>query len=98
MLAGPGSYDFGNSMVVTTTSDGNEVLIAKYDPAGTCHGAQTAATGSSSSGFSAATADSAANIYAAGTINGGDAVDFGNSKTAIGAYSAGTNAILVKYK
>ena len=98
MLAGPGSYDFGNSMVVTTASDGNEVLIAKYDSAGTCHGAQTAATGSSSSGFSAATADSAANIYAAGTINGPDWVDLGNSTKVSGAYHGGNNAILVKYQ
>ena len=98
LLAGPGSYDFGNSMVATTAADGNEVLMAKYDSAGTCHGAQTATTGSSGSGFSAVTADSAANIYASGTINGADPVNFGNSKTATGAYSGGNNAVLVKFR
>jgi hypothetical protein len=44
------------------------------------------------------TADSAANIYASGTINGADPVNFGNSKTATGAYSGGNNAVLVKFR
>jgi hypothetical protein len=97
-LAGPGSYDLGNSIVATTASNGNEVLMASYDLAGMCHGAQTATTGSSASGFSALAPDSASNIYAAGTINGADAVDFGNSISATGAYPGGNNAVLVKYR
>ena len=98
LLAGPGSYDFGNSIVATTASNGNEVLLANYDSAGKCQQAQTAATGSSISGFSAVAADSAANIYAAGYINGANPVDFGNSMTATGAYPGGYNAVLVKYR
>jgi hypothetical protein len=98
LLAGPGSYDVGNSIVASTTSNGNEVLLTRYDSAGMCHGAQTAATGSSVSGFSAVAADGAAGVYAAGTINGADPVDFGNSTTVTGAYSGGNNAILVKYQ
>jgi hypothetical protein len=98
LLAGPGSYDVGNSIVATTASNGNEVLLTRYDSAGMCRGAQTAATGSSVSGFSAVAADGAAGIYAAGTINGADSVDFGNSKTVTGAYHGGNNAILVKYQ
>jgi hypothetical protein len=98
LLAGPGSYDVGNSIVATTTSNGNEVLLTRYDSAGMCHGAQTAAAGSSISGFSAVAADGAAGIYAAGTINGADPVDFGNSTTVTGDYSGGNNAILVKYQ
>jgi hypothetical protein len=45
LLAGPGSYDFGNSIVATTASNGNEVLLTRYDSAGMCHAAQTAASG-----------------------------------------------------
>ena len=98
LLAGPGSYDFGNSVGATATSNGNEILLTKYDSAGICQLAQTAATGSSISGFSAVAADGAANTYAAGYINGTNPVDFGNSMTAIGAYSGGYNAVLVKYR
>jgi hypothetical protein len=98
LLAGPGSYNVGNSIVATTASNGNEVLLTRYDSAGMCHGAQTTAAGSSVSGFSAVAADGAAGVYAAGTINGHDQVDFGNSKTVTGAYPGGNNAVLVKYQ
>jgi hypothetical protein len=98
ILAGPGSYDFGNSIVAATVSDGNEVLLAKYDSAGICHTAQTATTGSSVSGFSAVITGGASDIYAAGTISGPNPVDFGNSITSTGAYSGGNNAILVKFR
>ncbi len=98
MLSGSGSYDFGNSMAVATPSSGNEVLLARYNPAGTCQSAQTASAEASFSGFSAVAADSMGNIYAAGSISGGDPVDFGNSITATGAYSGGYNAVVVKYR
>jgi hypothetical protein len=44
------------------------------------------------------TANAASNIYAAGTINGANPANFGNSVTATGAYSGGYNAVLVKYR
>jgi hypothetical protein len=84
--------------LAATPSNGNEVLLATYDSAGICQTAQTATTGSSVFGFSAVTANAASNIYAAGTINGANPANFGNSVTATGAYSGGYNAVLVKYR
>jgi hypothetical protein len=98
LLSGSGSYDFGNSMAVATPSSGNEILLASYNAAGTCRSAQTASAQASLSGFSAVAADSAANIYAVGYINGPNPVDFGNSITATGADPGGNNAVLVKYR
>jgi len=97
-LAGPGSYDLGNSIVATTAVNGNEILLAKYDSTGVCQRAQSAATGASTSGFSGVSVDSAVSIYAAGYINGASPVDFGSSVTATGAYPGGNNAVLVKYR
>ncbi|MGB8298846.1 MAG: Ig-like domain-containing protein [Polyangia bacterium] len=98
VVAGPGSFAFGSSIALTSASNGNEVLLASYNTDGKCQAAQTAAAGASISGFSAVAADSAANIYAAGYINGSSAVDFGNSVSVAGAYSSGDNAVLVKYR
>jgi hypothetical protein len=98
LLTAPGTYDFGNSQPVTNTSSGSEVLLSMYDSSGTCRAVRTATAASASSSFSAVVVDSASNIYAAGTINGASAVDFGNSTTATGAYSGGYNAVLVKYR
>jgi len=98
LLAGPGAYDFQDSIALANPSNGNEVLLASYNLAGKCQGAQTAAAGSSISGFSAVTADSAANIYAVGYIKGTSAVDFGNSVSVTGAYPGDYNAVLVKYR
>ena len=98
LLTAPGTYDFGNLNPVSNPSSGGEVLLVMYDSSGTCRAVRTATSASASSSFSAVTADSAAGIYAAGTINGASAVDFGNSITATGAYPGGDNAVLVKYR
>ena len=97
LLAGPGSYDFGNSVLAANASSKNEVLLATYDSTGMCQRALFASAASSFSGFSAVAADSTGNVYAVGYINGASAVDFGNSVSVAGSYSGGYNAVLVKY-
>jgi hypothetical protein len=98
LLAGPGTYNFGDSIVATTPSNGNEVLLAKFDEIGGCRAAQTASTQASISGFSAVAADSTGRVYAAGTISGTGLLDFGNSMTAAGVYAGGSNAVLLQYR
>jgi uncharacterized protein YjdB len=98
LLAGPGSYNFGNQITAEATSNGNEILLAKYDASGACERAQTAATGSSISGFLAVKAAPNGSVFVAGYVNGTSPVDFGNSLTVSGAYSGGYNAVLVKYR
>jgi hypothetical protein len=97
-LAGPGPYDFGNSMVAQTLSAQNEVLLAQFNPAGLCHSAETAAAGTTSSGFYSLAADSAAHVYACGTINGTGAINFGNTATVTPAFFGGSNGALVRYQ
>lgn len=99
IIAGPASYDFGSLITAAATSNGNEILLVKYDSMGACLRAQTAAAGSSNSGFYAVGVDDGSGaVYAAGYVNGTNPVDFGNAITATGAYSGGTNAMLVKYR
>jgi hypothetical protein len=99
IIAGPASYDFGSLITATATSNGNEILLMKYDSAGVCLRAQTAATGSSNSAFSSVDVDDGVGaVYAAGYVSGTNPVDFGNGVRATSAYSGGTNAMLVKYR
>ena len=97
-LAGPGPYDFGNSMVAQTLPTQNEVLLAQFSPAGLCHSAITAMTSTAASGFSAIAVDSAGHVYASGTINGTGAINFGNTATVTPAFARGNNGVLVRYQ
>jgi hypothetical protein len=110
-MDGTGTYDFGNNVTATGTAvkdglvnvPGNAVL-AKYDSSGTAQWARTVIAGSPDSSFSSVAADSAGNVYAAGSIAGTGTYDFGNGAvaagTAIGGPFANTaydSVLLVKY-
>ncbi|HEX7599356.1 MAG TPA: hypothetical protein VF518_14160, partial [Polyangia bacterium] len=96
-LAGPGPYDFGNSMVASTLSSENQILLAHFDPAGQCHSVETANASTSASAFASVVTDSAAHVYACGAVNGTSPIDFGNTAIVTPASSMG-NGVLVRYQ
>jgi hypothetical protein len=110
-IDGTGTYHFGNNVKATGTATsagllnpaGNAVL-AKYNSSGIVQWVQTVAAGSPDSSFASVTVDSAGNVYAAGSLAGTGAYDFGNGVTVRGTASEGhvaneavANAVLVRY-
>ncbi|MDR2767614.1 MAG: hypothetical protein LBB82_04730, partial [Treponema sp.] len=94
---GTGPYNYGNGQTATGAfGSGPNVVLVKYNAAGTTQWARSGG-GSSNSYFSAAAVDGAGNIYAVGLQFGNGTYNYGNGKTAAGAYGGGTNAVLVKY-
>jgi hypothetical protein len=112
-VAGTETYDFGNSVTVRGTASGghvaNEVVanavLVRYDSSGIAQWAQTVSASLRASDFSSVAADSAGNVYAAGSIGGPETVYFGNGVTATGTLNSGALAgiagpqyvVLVKY-
>jgi outer membrane protein assembly factor BamB len=90
-----GIFDFGNSINASGGSSTFNGVLVKYAPNGTVQWARTTTSGSGSSRFEAVVIDSDGNIYVAGTAS--NTVSFGNSVTTKGVFSAGENALLVKY-
>jgi len=94
---GPGSFDFGSGVTVTTVSDGWDALVIRYDASGTPSWVRTVAAGPIRSEFSAVVVDSSGAVYACGFIYGASgSVDFGNGVT-LTKSDAFRNAVLVKY-
>jgi len=93
-IAGTGTFDFGNGMTATGTSDSNIVLV-KYDSSGVASWAQTVSAGPSNSTFTGVFA-SGGYAYAAGDIEGTGTYNFGSGATATGTYT-GSNSVLVGY-
>lgn len=95
-IYGTGTYDFGNGKTATGTYIGGNIVLVKYDAAGTAQWAKTVTAGALSSQFYSVTVDSNNNIFAAGYIQGTGAYNFGGGITATGTY-AFSNIVLVKY-
>ncbi len=95
-INGTTAYDFGNSQTATGSHSSNNILLVKYNSSGVAQWAKTVISGSNSSWFRSVSVDSIGNVYAAGSISGTTAFDFGNSQTATGSYSS-NNILLVKY-
>jgi hypothetical protein len=112
-VAGTETYDFGNGVTVRgTASEGHvaneavaNAVLVRYDSSGIAQWAQTVTASLRASDFSSVAADSAGNVYAAGSIGGPETVYFGNGVTATGTLNSGALAgiagagyvVLVKY-
>ena len=111
-ISGTATYDFGSGVTATGTASlsrftGPEipnVILVKYNSSGIAQWAQTDTAGHRSA-FSSVAVDSAGNVYAAGSLGGPEAFDFGNGVTAMGALTRGAidgfdgplYVVLVKY-
>ena len=96
-IDGSGTYNFGNSVTATgATPDANLVLV-KYNSAGTAQWAQTITAGTSNSEFNSVKVASDSSVYAVGVIDGTGTYNFGNSVTAAGTFTGHSNLVLVKY-
>jgi hypothetical protein len=98
-INGTGTYNFGNGMSATGASNGNNIVLVKYDSSGAAQWAQTVSgTGVvDESTFSSVSVASDGSVYAAGHILRTGTFNFGNNVTATGTYSSGGNIVLVKY-
>ncbi|MDR1315244.1 MAG: hypothetical protein LBK13_00095 [Spirochaetales bacterium] len=96
---GTGTYNYGNGVTATGTSPGNDnAVLVKYDSSGEAHWARSlSAAGTGNSEFSSVAADSAGDVYAAGSQYGTEAFDYGNGVTVVGTASGANNAVLAKY-
>jgi len=72
-------------------------VLVKYDSNGTAQWAKSVTAGSNISWFNAVAADSAGNVYAAGTQYGAGINDYGTGISAAGVYLYGENLLIVKY-
>ena len=89
-------YNFGNAMMVSGAyAGGPNVVLVKYNTAGTTQWAKSAVSGKLESCFqSVAASDNG--IYSAGYIYGYYPYDFWNGLSVTGAFT-GSNCVLVKY-
>ncbi|HEY9593755.1 MAG TPA: SBBP repeat-containing protein, partial [Spirochaetia bacterium] len=95
-IAGTTTCDFGNGQTATGTGSTNVVLV-KYDSAGSAQWARTmSSTSSASAIFYSVDIDGQGNVCAVGHVQGTSTYDFGNGATATGVWS-GSNAVVVKY-
>lgn len=96
-----GGYQSGNSTITyggqgaTGSSTSYNVVLVKYDSAGTASWAQTLSTGNDTSQFTSVTADNSGNVFAAGYQNGTGTFGYGGRN--ITGTSANNNLVLVKY-
>jgi len=93
--SGTEAYDYGDGVNATGTGTVSNPVLVKYNSSGTAQWARTTLAGSGGAYFSAVAADSAGNVYAAGTQIGAEAHNYGDGVTLTGT-SIG-NPILVKY-
>jgi hypothetical protein len=93
---GTGSYNYGGVTIAGSSTSKNPILV-KYDASsGTALWARTAVSGSAGGTFSNRLAADETGIYVTGYQAGTISFDYGNSVTALGAFS-GNNAVIVKY-
>ena len=97
-IGGNGTYGFGNSVTATGGfSNGNNIVLVKYNSSGIAQWAQTVSSAAFTSTFNSVAVDSGGNIYAAGMVGNNSTYGFGNSITTSGGFSNGNNILLVKY-
>lgn len=94
-VTGTGTYNFGNSKTVTGASNGDNLVLVKYDSAGTAQWAQTVTRGGGSSRFYSVSAAPDGSVYAAGYVSKTSTYSFGNGVIAAGTSSS--SFVLVKY-
>jgi len=97
---GSGVYTFGSqSITVPSSITGTALVIVKYNADGTVQWVKTVSNGTSTSQFSGVAVDrTSGNVFAVGNLNSNTPFDCGNSVTATGYYSSGTNALVVQYQ
>jgi hypothetical protein len=98
-ISGTSTYNFGNSVTAAGASNGNNIVLVKYNSTGVAQWAQTV-TGTGvvdESSFSSVSVASDGSVYAAGHILRTGTFNFGNNVAATGTYSNGGNIVLVKY-
>lgn len=102
-IGGTETYTFGSGVTATGTSSISptyspslNVVLVKYNSAGTALWARSVTSGTLSSLFKSTAVGADGNIYAAGSIEGTETYSFGNGVTVTGP-SSGGNVILVKY-
>ncbi|HRP70342.1 MAG TPA: hypothetical protein PLY93_12480, partial [Turneriella sp.] len=95
---GTGSYTYGSGVSVAGTYNGNNIVLVKYNSAGTAQWARSITSGSGESQFNAVAVDSSGNIYAAGYQKGSGSYTYGSGVSVAGSAS-GTyyNVVLLKY-
>lgn len=91
---GTGTYNYGGQTVAGTHTSLN-VLLVKYDSAGTTQWARSVSAGSAISFFKSVAVDSSGDVYAAGSQTGLGAFTYGG-QSATGTHT-GDNVVLVKY-
>jgi hypothetical protein len=89
------SLGFGSATASGGSPGSDNILLVKYNAAGTALWAKIAASGSAGSAFRAV-ATAAGNVYAAGSFPPGT-LNLGNSVIVSGGNPSGTNILLVKY-
>jgi len=94
--AGSTTYTYAPG-VSSAGSTSVNIALVKYDSSGIATWAKTVTGGSGNSTYNAIALDSSGNVYAAGFQTGGTTFTYGPGITATGAYSSGTNALVVKY-
>jgi len=98
LQSGNGMYTYGVGVNATGTASSNSlnnVLLVKYDSAGTALWVRTNVSGDLSPLFYGVAINSGGNIYAVGQQNPGT-VDYGAGVTAV-AGATGSNTLIVKY-
>lgn len=95
-FAGNQTYDFGNSVTITTPNNTNNAVVAKYNSSGVAQWAKTPTTATNNSDFSGVSLDTSGNVYISGQFQGSASFDMGNGVTVTGA-NASFNAGVVKY-
>ena len=80
------------------TPTGDSAVLVKYNTSGTAQWTKVVtSSGATFSDYFVVAVDASGNLYAAGSIYGNLLYDFGDSKTASGAYAGGDNEVVVKY-
>jgi hypothetical protein len=97
VINAPYTYTFGTGVSATGATNGNNIVLVKYNSSGMAQWAQTVTGAVDESSFSSVSVASDGSVYAAGDILRTGIFNFGNNVTATGTYSNGGNSVLVKY-
>jgi hypothetical protein len=95
-LAGTVPLGFGNSVTATGTGSSNALLV-HYNASGVAQWARAAGSGGNNSDYTAVAVSNAGAVFAAGSIYGNTANNFGGGVNVAGAYAAGSSILILKY-
>ncbi len=94
---GVNTYTYGPGVAATGTCGWGNVVVVKYNAAGSPLWARTNSSGTVAAMFASVALDGSGNIYGGGNQYGAIPFEYGPGVTAAGVYSSGSNAVLVKY-